>query len=86
MHQITKRLCLISIDGEVIVFTRTSAGVLPETTSLKASSILIRQRRLLFWFFGYLMHIEIHILADIEKIFSRKPLEYPSEGFNQFWW
>ena len=41
---------------------------------------------LFFWFFGYLMHIEIHILADIEKIFSRKPLEYPSEGFNQFWW
>ena len=36
--------------------------------------------------FGYLMHIEIHILADIEKFFSRKSLEYPCEGFNQFWW
>ena len=31
------------------------------------------------------MHIEIHILADIEKFFSQKSLEYPCEGFNQFW-
>ena len=33
-----------------------------------------------------LMFTQIHIFADIDNFFLQKSLEYPCEGFNQFWW